>query len=121
MKWTFTTIIAGKRKDGLPAPGGKISITLETDETRPSGIIMSLYHKGMIYTEGSISIAASIIPLSAIVNEIEQQDERGLHRNEVFAQTKTFVKMFQLLESSGRSGPVAEFDFVLDTPGATAY
>lgn len=121
MKWTFTTTVKNKRKDGLPDRGGKISITLEIDETRPGEVTLSLYHRGMLYTEGNISVAASIMPLSAIVEEVENQDERNLHRDEIMAQVKNFVKAFHLLEQSGQSGAVATFAFLLDTPGKIAH
>ncbi len=118
MKWTFTTIVAGKRRDGLPAPGGKINIVFETDETRPNRLSMSLYHKGFLYTEGSISIAASIIPLSAIVEEVEKQDELNQHRDQIQAEVTRFLKAFHMLEESGQSGAIATFNFLMETPGS---
>ncbi len=115
MKWTFTTIVSGKRRAGLPTPGSKISIVFETDETRPNTLIMSLYHKGLLYTDGDISIAASIMPLSAIVEEVEKQDERNQHRDQIQVEVIRFLKAFHLLEEFKQSGATATFFFMMET------
>lgn len=121
MKWTFTTIVTGRRRDGLPAQGGKISIIFETDETNPNVITVSLYHGKTLYSEGDISVAASIMPLSAIVTELEIQDEVGLHRDRILIQAQQFVKVFHLLEKLEEKGPTAQLACVLQTPGAVAH
>ncbi len=115
MKWTFTTIITGKRRAGLPAPGSKINIVFETDETRPNMLIMSLYYKGLLYTDGDISTAASIMPLSAIVEEVEKQDERNQHRDQIQAEVIRFLKAFHLLEEIKQTGAMATLFFMMET------